>query len=102
MNSFDFSQPFSEFIPGLGRWLHCLKQYSGEVQFQAESTPKQIEHCLRNFDLSAYRYSTYSTLVQYSYPHWFQCSSDLDPSFASTFKGTGARDGFLLIASYPG
>jgi len=37
------------------RLLHCLKQYSGEPQFQAESTAKQIEHCLRNFDLSAYR-----------------------------------------------
>jgi len=37
------------------RLLHCLKQYSGETQFQAESSPKQIEHCLRNFDLSAYR-----------------------------------------------
>eukprot|EP00092_Neocalanus_flemingeri_P009668 GFUD01010409.1.p1 GENE.GFUD01010409.1~~GFUD01010409.1.p1 ORF type:complete len:1838 (+),score=622.26 GFUD01010409.1:290-5803(+) len=37
------------------RLLHCLKQYSGEPQFQAESSAKQIEHCLRNFDLSAYR-----------------------------------------------
>jgi myosin-5 len=37
------------------RLLHCLKQYSGEPQFQGESTPQQIEHCLRNFDLSAYR-----------------------------------------------
>jgi len=37
------------------RLLHCLKQYSGEPQFQMESSAKQIEHCLRNFDLSAYR-----------------------------------------------
>ena len=37
------------------RLLHCLKQYSGETQFQADCTNKQIEHCLRNFDLSAYR-----------------------------------------------
>jgi len=37
------------------RLLHCLKQYSGEAQFQNESSAKQIEHCLRNFDLSAYR-----------------------------------------------
>jgi len=37
------------------RVLHCLKQYSGEEQFQVHSTPKQIEHCLRNFDLTAYR-----------------------------------------------
>ena len=37
------------------RLLHCLKQYSGETQFQTQSTAKQVEHCLRNFDLSAYR-----------------------------------------------
>ena len=37
------------------RLLHCLKQYSEEVQFQGSSTPAQVEHCLRNFDLSAYR-----------------------------------------------
>lgn len=37
------------------RLLHCLKQYSGEKAFQAANTPKQNEHCLRNFDLSEYR-----------------------------------------------
>ena len=53
------------------RLLHCLKQYSGETQFQAQSTAMQVQHCLRclsiphfprlmrfnlrNFDLSAYR-----------------------------------------------
>jgi myosin-5 len=37
------------------RILHNLKQYSGEKQFQNESSPKQIEQCLRNFDLSEYR-----------------------------------------------
>jgi hypothetical protein len=47
--------PQVEVLSLVGRWLHCLKQYSGEVQFQTESSPKQIEHCLRNFDLSAYR-----------------------------------------------
>ena len=34
--------------------LHCLKQYSGEPRFQLESSSKQKEQCLRNFDLSAY------------------------------------------------
>ena len=29
------------------RLLHCLKQYSGEAQFQAHSTPVQVQHCLR-------------------------------------------------------
>ena len=37
------------------RLLHCLKQYSGEIQFQEQSTAQQVQHCLRNFDLSAYR-----------------------------------------------
>merc|ERR1719208_512261 len=37
------------------RLLHCLKQYSGEEQFQNASTPQQNGHCLRSFDLSAYR-----------------------------------------------
>lgn len=30
------------------RLLHCLKQYSGEAQFQAQSTPSQVQHCLRS------------------------------------------------------
>lgn len=37
------------------RLLHNLKQYSGEKVFQTNNTPKQNEHCLRNFDLSEYR-----------------------------------------------
>ncbi|XP_064471543.1 unconventional myosin-Va-like isoform X2 [Ornithodoros turicata] len=37
------------------RFMHNLKQYSGEKQFQVENTPKQNEQCLRNFDLSQYR-----------------------------------------------
>ena len=37
------------------RILHNLKQYSGEKQFQTGSSQKQIEQCLRNFDLSEYR-----------------------------------------------
>eukprot|EP00095_Tigriopus_kingsejongensis_P008891 maker-scaffold566_size135349-snap-gene-0.26 protein:Tk08891 transcript:maker-scaffold566_size135349-snap-gene-0.26-mRNA-1 annotation:"myosin va" len=37
------------------RLLHNLKQYSGESQFQNDSSPKQAEQCLRNFDLSEYR-----------------------------------------------
>ena len=37
------------------RLLHNLKQYSGEKQFQNGSSQKQIEQCLRNFDLSEFR-----------------------------------------------
>ena len=42
-------------LANLLRILHNLKQYSGEKQFQLESSPKQVEQCLRNFDLSEYR-----------------------------------------------
>ncbi|XP_042660466.1 unconventional myosin-Vb [Tyto alba] len=37
------------------RFQHCLKQYSGETNFVTQNTPKQNEHCLRNFDLTEYR-----------------------------------------------
>ncbi|XP_050306397.1 unconventional myosin-Va [Anthonomus grandis grandis] len=35
--------------------IHCLRQYSGEAQFQKQNTPTQNEHCLRNFDLWEFR-----------------------------------------------
>uniref|UniRef100_A0A803TSU2 Myosin VA n=1 Tax=Anolis carolinensis TaxID=28377 RepID=A0A803TSU2_ANOCA len=40
------------------RFLHCLKQYSGEEAsfgFMKHNTPRQNEHCLHNFDLAEYR-----------------------------------------------
>ncbi|XP_069767192.1 unconventional myosin-Va isoform X2 [Narcine bancroftii] len=37
------------------RFLHCLKQYSGEEAFMKHNTPRQNDHCLRNFDLAEYR-----------------------------------------------
>ncbi|XP_012973507.1 unconventional myosin-Vb isoform X2 [Mesocricetus auratus] len=37
------------------RFLHCLKQYSGDEGFMKQNTPKQNEHCLKNFDLTEYR-----------------------------------------------
>ena len=42
-------------LSNLIRLLNNLKQYSGEKQFQNESTAKQVEQCLRNFDLSEFR-----------------------------------------------
>ncbi|ROL54648.1 Unconventional myosin-Va [Anabarilius grahami] len=36
------------------RFLHCLKQYSGEEGYTKHNTPRQNEHCLMNFDLSEY------------------------------------------------
>ncbi|XP_029403117.1 unconventional myosin-Vb isoform X2 [Mus pahari] len=37
------------------RFLHCLKQYSGDEGFMTQNTAKQNEHCLKNFDLTEYR-----------------------------------------------
>lgn len=48
------------------RFLHTLKQYSGEKQFQTENTPRQNEHCLRNFDLAEYR-QVFSDLAVWIY-----------------------------------
>ncbi|XP_052268042.1 unconventional myosin-Va-like [Dreissena polymorpha] len=48
------------------RFLHTLKQYSGEKQFQTKNTPRQNEHCLRNFDLSEYR-QVFSDLAVWIY-----------------------------------
>ncbi|GAB1607580.1 unconventional myosin-Va-like isoform X4 [Argonauta hians] len=48
------------------RLLHSLKQYSGEKRYQNINTPKQNEHCLRNFDLSEYR-PVFNDLCVYNY-----------------------------------
>ncbi|XP_051975365.1 LOW QUALITY PROTEIN: unconventional myosin-Va-like [Xyrauchen texanus] len=37
------------------RFLHCLRQYSGEEAYTKHNTPRQNKHCLTNFDLSEYR-----------------------------------------------
>uniref|UniRef100_A0A673MX55 Unconventional myosin-Va n=1 Tax=Sinocyclocheilus rhinocerous TaxID=307959 RepID=A0A673MX55_9TELE len=37
------------------RFLHCLRQYSGEEAYTKHNTPRQNEHCLTNFDLSEYQ-----------------------------------------------
>nr|AAA37655.1 L-glutamate decarboxylase [Mus musculus] len=37
------------------RFLHCLKQYSGDEGFMTQNIAKQNEHCLKNFDLTEYR-----------------------------------------------
>lgn len=42
-------------LANLCRLLHNLKQYSGESAFQTHNTPKQNDHCLKNFDLTEYR-----------------------------------------------
>ncbi|XP_060792081.1 unconventional myosin-Vb isoform X2 [Neoarius graeffei] len=53
-NSEDFEMT-SFWLANTSRLLHCLKQYSGEEAFMTQNTPKQNEHCLKNFDLAEYR-----------------------------------------------
>uniref|UniRef100_A0A4W4EA40 Myosin VB n=1 Tax=Electrophorus electricus TaxID=8005 RepID=A0A4W4EA40_ELEEL len=45
----------SFWLANTSRLLHCLKQYSGDEAFMTQNTPKQNEHCLKNFDLAEYR-----------------------------------------------
>ncbi|XP_060930749.1 unconventional myosin-Vb [Limanda limanda] len=45
----------SFWLANTSRLLHCLKQYSGDEVFMTQNSPKQNEHCLKNFDLAEYR-----------------------------------------------
>ncbi|XP_054664937.1 unconventional myosin-Vb isoform X2 [Grus americana] len=51
----DDFQMTSFWLANTCRFLHCLKQYSGDAGFMTQNTPKQNEHCLKNFDLTEYR-----------------------------------------------
>uniref|UniRef100_A0AAY4CN59 Myosin VB n=1 Tax=Denticeps clupeoides TaxID=299321 RepID=A0AAY4CN59_9TELE len=53
-NNNDFEMT-SFWLANTSRLLHCLKQYSGDEAFMTQNTPKQNEHCLKNFDLAEYR-----------------------------------------------
>ncbi|XP_053267355.1 unconventional myosin-Vb isoform X1 [Pleuronectes platessa] len=53
-NSDDF-ETTSFWLANTSRLLHCLKQYSGDEVFMTQNSPKQNEHCLKNFDLAEYR-----------------------------------------------
>ncbi|XP_058472831.1 unconventional myosin-Vb isoform X2 [Solea solea] len=53
-NSDDFEMT-SFWLANTSRLLHCLKQYSGDEAFMTQNSPKQNEHCLKNFDLAEYR-----------------------------------------------
>uniref|UniRef100_A0A671PSU7 Unconventional myosin-Va-like n=1 Tax=Sinocyclocheilus anshuiensis TaxID=1608454 RepID=A0A671PSU7_9TELE len=46
-----YFETISFWLANTCRFLHCLRQYSGEKH----NTPRQNEHCLTNFDLSEYR-----------------------------------------------
>nr|CAB3264158.1 unconventional myosin-Va [Phallusia mammillata] len=51
-NDFEY---ISFWLANTCRFLHNMKQYSGEEEFIRENTDLQRRHCLRNFDLAEYR-----------------------------------------------
>ncbi|XP_077451845.1 unconventional myosin-Vc isoform X3 [Stigmatopora argus] len=42
----------SFWLSNMYQLLNCLKQYSGEEAFSKHSTPRQVNNCLQNFDLT--------------------------------------------------
>uniref|UniRef100_A0A671PJS2 Unconventional myosin-Va-like n=1 Tax=Sinocyclocheilus anshuiensis TaxID=1608454 RepID=A0A671PJS2_9TELE len=50
-----YFETISFWLANTCRFLHCLRQYSGEKAYAKHNTPRQNEHCLTNFDLSEYR-----------------------------------------------
>ncbi|XP_061734089.1 unconventional myosin-Va isoform X2 [Nerophis ophidion] len=58
------------------RFLHCLKQYSGEEPFMTHNTSRQNEHCLSNFDLTEYR-QVISDLAIQIYQQLIKCMENI-------------------------
>ncbi|XP_054626208.1 unconventional myosin-Va isoform X4 [Dunckerocampus dactyliophorus] len=58
------------------RFLHCLKQYSGEEAFMKHNTARQNEHCLSNFDLAEYR-QVISDLAIQIYQQLIKCMENI-------------------------
>ncbi|XP_077375932.1 unconventional myosin-Va isoform X4 [Festucalex cinctus] len=65
------------------RFLHCLKQYSGDEVFMQHNTSRQNDHCLSNFDLTEYR-SVISDLAIQIYQQLIKCMENtLQPMIVS-------------------
>ncbi|XP_061602373.1 unconventional myosin-Va isoform X2 [Cololabis saira] len=58
------------------RFLHCLKQYSGDEAFMKHNTSRQNEHSLNNFDLAEYR-QVISDLAIQIYQQLIKCMENL-------------------------
>ncbi|XP_008281237.1 unconventional myosin-Va isoform X1 [Stegastes partitus] len=58
------------------RFLHCLKQYSGDEQFMKHNTSRQNEHSLSNFDLAEYR-QVISDLAIQIYQQLIKCMENI-------------------------
>ncbi|XP_073320920.1 unconventional myosin-Va [Pagrus major] len=58
------------------RFLHCLKQYSGDEAFMKHNTSRQNEHSLSNFDLAEYR-QVISDLAIQIYQQLIKCMENI-------------------------
>ncbi|XP_070712532.1 unconventional myosin-Va [Pempheris klunzingeri] len=58
------------------RFLHCLKQYSGDEAFMKYNTQRQNEHSLSNFDLAEYR-QVISDLAIQIYQQLIKCMENI-------------------------
>uniref|UniRef100_A0A667ZAJ5 Myosin VAb n=1 Tax=Myripristis murdjan TaxID=586833 RepID=A0A667ZAJ5_9TELE len=58
------------------RFLHCLKQYSGDEFFIKHNSPKQNEHCLSNFELSEYQ-QLFGDLAIHIYCQLIKCIEEI-------------------------
>ncbi|CAL8243411.1 unnamed protein product [Lota lota] len=58
------------------RFLHCLKQYSGDEAFMKHNSVRQNEHCLSNFDLAEYR-QVISDLAIQIYQQLIKCMENI-------------------------
>ncbi|XP_058243410.1 unconventional myosin-Va isoform X7 [Hemibagrus wyckioides] len=58
------------------RFLHCLKQYSGDEQFMKFNSSKQNDHSLSNFDLAEYR-QVLSDLAIQIYQQLIKCMENI-------------------------
>ncbi|XP_053176263.1 unconventional myosin-Va isoform X2 [Scomber japonicus] len=58
------------------RFLHCLKQYSGDPAFMKHNSSKQNEHTLSNFDLAEYR-QVISDLAIQIYQQLIKCMENI-------------------------
>ncbi|KAG7253119.1 hypothetical protein CRUP_014171, partial [Coryphaenoides rupestris] len=77
------------------RFLHCLRQYSGDEDFTKHNTPRQNEHCLANFELSGYQ-QVFGDLVIQIYQQLVKCAQeDLLPLIAAGMLEHETQQGVL-------
>ncbi|XP_060770466.1 unconventional myosin-Va [Neoarius graeffei] len=79
------------------RFLHCLKQYSGEEVYTKHNTPQQNKQCLLNFDLTDYR-QILSDLIIQTYHQLIKCMEDvLQPMIVAAMLEQDTIPGVLGI-----